>query len=492
MFQGTSSDVGKSILCTAFCRYFHQEGYRVAPFKSQNMALNSYITADGKEIGRAQGIQAEAAGVPAMADMNPILLKPKQDWISEVIIHGKHFADMKAMAYREQGMDIALTAVKESLDRLSANYQVLVIEGAGSPAEINLKDRDIANMRVAHMADAPVILVGDIDRGGVFASLVGTLELLEPEERRRVKGFVINKFRGVRDLLEPGIDWLEERTGIPVLGVLPWLDMEIDPEDSLALDSLLLKTGKSDEFVEIAVIRLPHISNFTDFLPFRHAPDVQLRFVRSPKELTHPDALIIPGSKNTMEDLDWLIKQGWDRALEEFHHRGTEIVGICGGFQMLGLELHDSGGIESIPSARAGLRMLPIRTRFVKDKRTVRVSGTACVPWARGTEVAGYEIHFGRSEITGDALPVFKQDGGSLDGAMIPDGSVWGSYWHGLFDHDRFTHGWISHLRDKKGLSPRPESYSVSGFSREPMYDRLADWLREHVDLDRIKEIMEG
>lgn len=316
MLQGTGSDVGKSVLCTAFCRYFFEEGYRVAPFKSQNMALNSAITADGGEIGRAQGVQAEAAGIEPTVHMNPILLKPKGDMVSEVIVHGRHYADMEAGAYRGSVLEQALPAVRRSLSLLSEEYEVLVIEGAGSPAEINLKDRDIANMRVAELADAPVILVGDIERGGVFASLVGTLELLDPDERARVKGFIINKFRGKRELLDSGIDWLERRTGIPVLGVVPYLETGIDPEDSLALESLRLKTPASREFVDIAVIRLPRISNFTDFLPLADAPDVRLRYVRSARELGEPDAVILPGTKNTVEDLTWLRRVGLAESIE--------------------------------------------------------------------------------------------------------------------------------------------------------------------------------
>jgi adenosylcobyric acid synthase len=490
MLQGTGSDVGKSVLCTAFCRYFFEEGYRVAPFKSQNMALNSAITADGGEIGRAQGVQAEAAGIEPTVHMNPILLKPKGDMVSEVIVHGRHYADMEAGAYRGSVLEQALPAVRRSLSLLSEEYEVLVIEGAGSPAEINLKDRDIANMRVAELADAPVILVGDIERGGVFASLVGTLELLDPDERARVKGFIINKFRGKRELLDSGIDWLERRTGIPVLGVVPYLETGIDPEDSLALESLRLKTPASREFVDIAVIRLPRISNFTDFLPLADAPDVRLRYVRSARELGEPDAVILPGTKNTVEDLTWLRRVGLAESIEHLRTRGTEIVGICGGYQMLGRSLHDPDGVESCSGMHPGLGWLDIQTRFIPDKRTVRTSGETLIGWARGVRVSGYEIHMGRTERGPAASPVLRWTDGRLDGAVSEDGGVWGTYLHGLFDNNAFAHAWINRLRGKKGLPPRSEEHLNLRADRKAIYARLSGWIREHVDMERVKRIM--
>ncbi|MBN2910037.1 cobyric acid synthase [Polycladomyces sp. WAk] len=490
MLQGTGSDVGKSVLCTAFCRYFFEEGYRVAPFKSQNMALNSAITADGGEIGRAQGVQAEAAGIEPTVHMNPILLKPKGDMVSEVIVQGRRYADMEAGAYRGSVLEKAWSAVRQSLSILAEAYEVLVIEGAGSPAEINLKDRDIANMRVAKLADAPVILVGDIERGGVFASLVGTLELLDPDERARVKGFIINKFRGKRELLDSGIEWLERRTGIPVLGVVPYLETGVDPEDSLSLESLRLKMPVSREFVDIAVIRLPRISNFTDFLPLADAPDVRLRYVRSAKELGEPDAVILPGTKNTVEDLAWLHASGLAEAIQCLRNQGAEIVGICGGYQMLGLSLHDPDGTESRPGVHPGLGMLDIRTHFIPDKRTVRTSGETLINWARGIIVSGYEIHLGRTERGADAGPVLQWSDGRLDGAVSTDGSVWGTYLHGLFDNGAFTHAWINRLRGKKGLPPRSEEHLGRPEDRDAIYARLAGWIREYVDMERVKQIM--
>lgn len=490
MLQGTGSDVGKSVLCTAFCRYFFEEGYRVAPFKSQNMALNSVITVDGGEIGRAQGVQAEAAGIEPTVHMNPILLKPKGDMVSEVIVHGRHYADMEAGAYRRSVLEQALPVVRRSLSLLSESYEVLVIEGAGSPAEINLKDRDIANMRVAELADAPVILVGDIERGGVFASLVGTLELLDPDERARVKGFIINKFRGKRELLDPGIEWLERRTGIPVLGVVPYLETGIDPEDSLALESLRLKTPAFREFVDIAVIRLPRISNFTDFLPLADAPDVRLRYVGSARELVEPDAVILPGTKNTIEDLTWLRQSGLADSIERLRTRGTEIVGICGGYQMLGCSLHDPDGVESCPGVHTGLGWLDIKTYFIPDKRTVRASGETLIGWACSVIVSGYEIHMGRTERGPNASPVLRWSDGRLDGAVSEDGSVWGTYLHGLFDNGAFTHAWINRLREKKGLPPRSGEHLGRRKDRDAIYARLSGWVRKYVDMERVKQIM--
>lgn len=319
MIQGTASDVGKSVLCTALCRILVNDGYRIAPFKSQNMALNSYITKDGGEIGRAQGVQAEAAKIDATTDMNPILLKPTGNMVSEVILHGKPFADMDAVSYRENFVEQVMPEVRKSLRRLEAEYDVLVLEGAGSPAEINLKSRDIANMRMAHETDAAVILVADIERGGVFASLVGTLMLLDDEERARVKGIIINKFRGMKELLENGIDWLEEYTGIQVLGVIPYFDVQIEAEDSMALSSLRLKKPQHQEFeIDVAVIRLPLISNFTDLDPLFEEPDVGVRFVSTLKDLKNPDVIILPGTKNTVSDYVWLQETAWPKRLYSF------------------------------------------------------------------------------------------------------------------------------------------------------------------------------
>jgi adenosylcobyric acid synthase len=491
MLQGTASDVGKSVLCTAFCRYFYEEGYRVAPFKSQNMALNSYVTRDGGEIGRAQGVQAEAAGIEATVDMNPILLKPKGDLVSEVIVHGRHFADLDAGSYRGQVLDQILEPVRQSLKRLSREYDVLVIEGAGSPAEINLKDRDIANMRVAHMADAPVLLVADIERGGVFASIVGTMELLDPEERARVKGLIINKFRGSKELLVPGIEWLEKRTGIPVLGVLPYVDIGVDPEDSMALQTLELKgeqKGRAD--LEVAVIRLPRISNFTDFLPLMNQADLAVRYVKTARELGRPDVIILPGTKNTMEDLLWLKKTGLAVEILKCKHQGSSVVGICGGYQMLGQKLIDPDGVESDHQEQDGLGLLPMVTRFIANKKTVRTEGKPLAEWAGTAPVEGYEIHLGRTRLTGQAAPLFQLSDGRMDGAVSEDGEVWGTYLHGVFDNHSFTHHWINHLRSKKGLLERGEKTGNRHEAREEVYAFPARWIREHMDMQKVKDIM--
>ena len=350
MLQGTASDVGKSLLTTALCRILHQDGYSVAPFKSQNMSLNSYITPDGKEIGRAQGMQADACKIVATTNMNPILLKPTREMSSQVVVHGKPYKDLDARAYREHYLPIAETIVKDALAQLRSQHEVVIIEGAGSPAEINLKDRDIVNMRLAAWADAPVILVADIDRGGVFASVVGTMAILEPQERDRVCGIIINKFRGDVTLLQPGIDWLEERIGKPVLGVIPYLQgLTLEDEDSLSLDDKLgqgNQPARPDQ-LDIVVIRLPRISNFTDIDPLLHETDVHVRYVSAVREFGSPDVVLIPGSKNTIADLQYLQQSGLADQIIGYAAHGGRIVGICGGYQMLGERLLDPHGIES-------------------------------------------------------------------------------------------------------------------------------------------------
>ncbi|WP_241154287.1 cobyric acid synthase [Staphylospora marina] len=490
MLQGTASDVGKSLLCTAFCRWFHEEGYRVAPFKSQNMALNSWITPDGGEIGRAQAVQAEAAGTRATVEMNPILLKPKREAVTEVVLLGKHFAELEAGRYREKGFETGLKVIRESLERLSSRFDVLVIEGAGSPAEINLKYRDLANMKVAELADAPVILVADIDRGGAFASVVGTLELLEPEERRRVKGVIINKFRGIRDLLEPGIRWLEERTGIPVLGVMPHLDVGLDPEDSLALESLRLKPATDRPCADVAVIGLPYLSHFTDLLPLAHAPDVRLRLVKSPADIGRPDVVVLPGTENPTEDLAWIRKLGWDKRIRSLHEEGVEVVGIGGGFHLLGQTFSVPSGPDSRPLTCPGLALLPVDTADEGNRQTARRSGVSRLPWAKGVTVGGYGRNPARIMSDSGILPAFEWNDKEAEGAVAEDGSVWGTTLHGLFDNPAFTHRWIDRLRLKRGMSPRPPEWETFAVSREKLYDRLSRALREHVDMQKVLEIM--
>ncbi|WP_217559764.1 cobyric acid synthase [Paenibacillus sp. GbtcB18] len=514
MVQGTASDVGKSILTAALCRIFVQDGHRVAPFKSQNMSLNSYVTPDGKEIGRAQGVQADACRIPATTDMNPILLKPSQDMRSQVVVHGKPYRDMDARAYRESYLPLAEKVVCEALERLRRTVDLVVLEGAGSPAEINLKDRDIVNMRMAKWADAPVILVADIDRGGVFASIVGTLELLEPEERERVKGFVINKFRGDVSLLKPGLDWLEERTGKPVLGVVPYYPkLGIEDEDSASLDSkrrlepapAAQQDGLRPDVLDIAVVRLPRISNFTDIDPLHEEPDVSVRYVGSAAEWGNPDIVLVPGSKNTMSDLLFLRESGL--ADKIVRHAGSEgrVAGICGGYQMLGKTLSDPLGTESdYRGDREGLGLLPVATEFTPEKRTVRAEGR-CGLFRQKPDlpVDGYEIHMGvtrmtdetserpfrlRASLTGAGDKAGTADGLHPEGASAFEGRVWGTYLHGILHNDDFRRCWLNEARQSKGWEPLSAELRFRE-KREEAFDRLADHVRNHIDMDLLYEI---
>jgi len=493
MIQGTSSDVGKSVICTAFCRIFSNDGLRVVPFKSQNMALNSFVTADGGEIGRAQGVQAEAARVVATTDMNPILLKPKQDMVSEVIVHGKHFLDMDARSYRNNFVQEAMPIVEQSVRKLQQSYDVIVLEGAGSPAEINLKDRDIANMRMAHLADAAVILVADIDRGGVFASIVGTLALLDEAERKRVKGIIINKFRGMRELLDDGIRWVEQETGIPVLGVVPYIDVNIEAEDSLALSSLRFKKPKQNEFaIDVAMIRLPRISNFTDVDPLFDEPDVGVRLVSSLKELGEPDLLIIPGTKNTIGDLAWLKEEGFDRAICELHVKGKRVIGICGGFQMLGCELLDPDAVEGSGESAIGLSLLPVKTVFNKEKKTKQMTGrlVQAIGLSEMT-LSGFEIHLGRTKIdAAKASPFLLLEDGREDGAVSNDGRVIGTYFHGVFHNRQFTRELVNQIRKQKGLPEVQETVKSDAERREEAYNLLANHVKQHMDMERVYQLI--
>lgn len=492
MLQGTSSDVGKSVLCAALGRIFYEDGWKVAPFKSQNMALNSYITKDGKEIGRAQGVQAEACGIEATVDMNPILLKPKQDMMAEVIVHGKHYQDLEASAYREDFVPKCIPLIKESLARLAEEYEILVMEGAGSPAEINLKERDIANMKMAELADAPVILVADIDRGGVFASLVGTLMLLDEEERARVKGFIINKFRGKRELLQSGLDWLEEYTGIPVLGVIPYAKLDVEAEDSLSLASLRLKKqDENPQSLRIGVISLPRISNFTDLDPLYEEPGVNVFLVSSPEQWKEADIILIPGTKNTTDDLRWLQESGLAERIKEAVSRGVRVVGICGGYQMLGKVLHDPDGIESNHPVMEGLGLLNTETFFQGDKRTVRVEGTVIGGhFAQGQSLSGYEIHLGRTHLAGGTTPLIQLADDHYDGAISEDGRHWGTYLHGIFHNRQFTRSWLNEVRKEKGYPLVDEAVLTEKERREQAYQALGKLVREHLDMEKIYEIM--
>jgi len=424
MVQGTTSDAGKTTVVAALCRLLARRGVRVAPFKPQNMALNSAVTADGGEIGRAQALQAQAAGLAPHTDMNPVLLKPSSDTGAQVIIHGKVRAEMHARDYHDYKR-VAMAAVLASYRRLGENYDAIIVEGAGSPAEVNLRERDIANMGFAEEVDCPVILVADIDRGGVFAHITGTLDCLSESERRRIIGFVINRFRGDIALLQPGLDWLQQRTGKPVLAVLPYLHgLFLDAED--AVESVQAKRGA----FRVVVPRLPHISNHTDFDALRAHPDVDLCIVAQGQPIPHADLVILPGSKNTRGDLAWLLAQGWGAAIARHVRYGGKLIGICGGFQMLGRSVGDPQGIEGQAGASAGLGLLDMVTELSGDKRLARVSGACCFADA---SVSGYEIHMGRS--TGPALerPAFRIDG-HAEGARSEDDSILGTYLHGVFD----------------------------------------------------------
>jgi adenosylcobyric acid synthase len=489
MFQGTHSDAGKSIIATAFCRIFAQNGWKTAPFKSQNMSLNSYVTVDGKEIGRAQGIQAEAAGVAATTDMNPILIKPSREHESQIIVHGRPYKNMQAFAYRNEFFEHGLSIIRKSLGVLMNEYDRLVIEGAGSPAEINLNDRELVNMRVARMANAPVILVGDIERGGVFASLVGTLQLLDKEDRKRIIGVIINKFRGDLALLKPGLDWFEQYTGVPVLGVVPYLEnLHIDAEDSVSLEQMSA-TVNPDKDIDIAVIRYPKISNFTDVDPFLAEPDCHVRFVTTAAQLGKPDLLILPGSKNTIEDLLYMKKQGIaEQIVKLYKYHSTTIVGICGGYQMLGARIRDPFGVETPLEEISGLNLLPMETTLERKKTTVLSEGILTFAGERFS-VKGYEIHMGRSQtLDGDYIPFIDVQGRG-EGAKSKDDRVLGTYFHALFHNDAFREALLNNIRRRKGLAP---IYGRQSFRtiREQAFDRLANHVKRHVRIEEIEEKM--
>ncbi|MGE3912693.1 MAG: cobyric acid synthase, partial [Chloroflexota bacterium] len=413
MVQGTASHAGKSTLVTALCRIMRQDGLRVAPFKAQNMALNSFVAAEGGEIGRSQALQAEAAGLDPSIDMNPILLKPEADAHSQVIVAGRSIGSMPAAVYQQRKLEL-WPAVTEALDRLRSRYDLIVAEGAGSPAEINLKTTDLANMRVARYAHAPVLLVGDIDRGGVFASLLGTLELLDPDERALVRGLAINKFRGDPAILAPGLDFLVQRTGVPVLGVVPHLpDLDLPEEDSLGLEQRGATPARQTDCVDIAVIRLPRIANFDEFAPLAAEPAVFLRYVEQPDRLGQPDLVILPGTKTTVADLEWLRESGLADAVVRLGRAGTPLLGICGGYQMLGRVIRDPHGAESDRSVVDGLGLLPVDTTFATTKRTVRVAGKLLAERgplrsAAGSPLVAYEIHMGRTVLDGTLLPLVQ------------------------------------------------------------------------------------
>ena len=491
MVQGTMSNSGKSFLTAGLCRVFRQDGYQVAPFKSQNMALNSYITKDGLEIGRAQAMQAEAAGIAPTVDMNPILLKPTSHMGSQVIVNGRVLGNMKAVDYYANKSRL-MADVKGAYDRLAKEYDIIVIEGAGSPAEINLRENDLVNMGLARMVGAPVLLVGDIDRGGVFAALYGTVKLLEEQEQQYIKGLVINKFRGDLKILEPGLGMLEERVGVPVVGVVPMEELDIDDEDSL---SDRLNRTEIGAGVDIAVIRLPHISNFTDFGAFERMEGVSLRYVKDAGHLGHPDLVILPGTKNTMDDLLWMRKTGMEARILRLSEQGVPVLGICGGFQMLGEELSDPWEVEHGGELR-GMGLLQARTEFSREKTRTRIRGTwrERIPLFSGCqeqEVTGYEIHMGRTENLGGCRELICLENGCMDGLSNEAGTVFGSYLHGLFDTPGLAEALCRQLMLDKGLDPVNWHFDLEAY-KEEQYNKLADLVRRSLDMKKIYEILEA
>lgn len=491
MIQGTMSNVGKSLITAGLCRIFKQDGYRVAPFKSQNMALNSFITEEGLEMGRAQVMQAEAAGVRPSVLMNPVLLKPTNDVGSQVIVNGEVLGVMPAREYFSYKKKL-IPEVKKAFDTLSESYDIIVIEGAGSPAEINLKtDDDFVNMGMAKLADAPVLLVGDIDRGGVFAQLIGTVDLLEIDERNRIKGLIINKFRGDKSILEPGVAMIEERAGIPVVGVTPYVHVQVDDEDSL---SSRLENHSEVKPIDIAVIRLPRISNFTDFNPFEMIEGVSLRYVNHPGELGNPDMILLPGSKNTMEDLLWMRQNGLEASILKKSREGTIIFGICGGYQMLGEEISDPHGVESGGNVR-GMGLLPMKTVFEEQKTRTRVLGEiqpleGIFKGLSGVPIEGYEIHMGISTLREGANP-FTLLGKEKKADGCYQENVFGSYLHGIFDKEQVVKEIVMSLGKKKGLDlSKVSTFDMNAF-KETQYDILATELRKHLDMEKIYRILE-
>jgi adenosylcobyric acid synthase len=489
MVVGTTSHAGKSLIATALCRLLSRRGWRVTPFKGQNMALNAYVTPNGGEIGHAQAVQAWAAGVMPCVEMNPILLKPQGDMTSQVVLMGKAVGNVSASDYYEQYFDKGWQAIEDSLRRLSNDFDLIVCEGAGSPAEINLKHRDLTNMRVAKHLNAPTLLVVDIDRGGAFAHVVGTLELLEPEERALIKGVIINKFRGQRSLLEPGITWLEERTGIPVVGVIPWMEELFPAEDSLDLLDRISRKKPSSE-LNIAVIRLPRISNFTDFDPLEAEPSVTVKYLMPSQPLGHPDAVILPGTKTTIADLLVLQKSGMAEEIQNYAAAGGTVLGICGGFQMLGKIIADPEGVEGQEGRYQGLDLLPLKTVITGNKVARQRSVASNYPQV-GLPVVGYEIHQGRSRLIeseegeqqSSYKPLFDDSGlGLVDVSQ----SIWGSYLHGLFDNGPWRRAWLNHLRQQRGLPSLPTGVPNYREQREAVLNSLADIVEAHLDLSPV------
>lgn len=489
MIQGTASDVGKSLLVAALCRIYARRGYKVIPFKSQNMSLNSYAGPDGAEIGRAQALQAIAAGRVPEGDMNPVLLKPEADHRSQIVVNGRPWKTLEGRDYLSM-REAVWPEVTAAMDRLLFDNDLIIVEGAGSPAEINLNDREIVNMSVARYLDAPVLLAADIDRGGVFASIVGTLALLDEPDRSRVKGFLINKFRGDISLLEPGLDMLSLRTdGRPTLAVIPWIhNLRLAKEDSVALEGLAgmgsYRGSGSDGDVDIAVPRFPGMANFDDLDALVMEEGVGLRFVASHVELGKPSAILLPGSKTTVRDLTWLRESGLAEAIVSLAREGVPVAGICGGYQMLGNLIDDVNAVESSGGKSQGLGLLDINTEFSEGKKTRPVKGSGAAGFARGAAVTGYEIHMGETKLGMQAVPLFTLDT-VLDGALSQDGRIWGTYLHGVFDEPGFRRSWLESI----GWKCRGEARSLE-VERELELDRLADTVRESLDMEFLDRII--
>ena len=489
------SNVGKSVIAAGLCRIFKQDGYRVAPFKSQNMALNSFITKEGLEMGRAQVMQAEAAGTEPSVSMNPILLKPTNDIGSQVIVNGEVLGTMSARDYFKMKKSL-IPEIMKAYKKLDENYDIIVIEGAGSPAEINLKEDDIVNMGMAKLVNAPVLLVGDIDRGGVFAQLYGTVALLEEGERNRIKGLIINKFRGDKTILDPGVEMLEEMTGIHVVGVTPYLHVSLEDEDSL---SERLEDKHAIGLIDIAVIRLPRISNFTDFNVFEGVKGVSVRYVSAANQLGNPDLIILPGTKNTMGDLLWMRQNGLEASILKAHKAGTTVFGVCGGYQMLGKSIADPDGVEEGGTIR-GMGLLDADTVFEAEKARTRIEGRVLNPDGilkplAGAKVTGYEIHMGRTHVSSETMP-FTEIVDTITGEHKIEGAcgnnVYGSYIHGIFDNQEIAVKMVRAIAASKGITEEMDMEIDFAAFKETQYDLLADGLRKHLDMEEIYKILDG
>ena len=490
MVQGTASSVGKSVLCAALLRIFKQDGLKVAPFKAQNMALNSFVTKDGREMGRAQVTQAQAAGVEPEVRMNPVLLKPTGDRRSQVIVDGRAIGSMSAMEYHRYKPALR-QRIKQTYDALENDYDLIVIEGAGSPAEINLREGDIVNMSMAKAADAPVLLVGDINLGGVFASLLGTVMLLTDEERARVKGVIINKFRGDVKILEPGLRMLEDRIGIPVVGVVPWMDVELEDEDSVT-ERFHRTSGQGD--LDVGVVRLDHISNFTDFQALTLQKGVRVHYAEKPKDLENVDIILLPGTKNTIGDLISLRNRGMDAPIIRHARSGKLLFGICGGYQMLAHRLLDPDHTESNVPEAAGLGLLDMEVTFAPEKLTRQSKAQICAEdgWLsplKDTILDGYEIHAGHNRFGKECRPWLTIDG-QVDGVMNAGGNVLGSYLHGLFDDGSFFGAIASHVRKQEGRQDAAAKPMTLDEFREREFDRIANIVRASLDMEKIYKII--